>query len=61
MPLSDSESVQARDLSSVSIACAPREDSPGLGWGLKVIARLTSTFEIDQGPGGQGTELRLTL
>ena len=40
---------------------SPREDSPGLGWGLKVIARLTSSFEIDQGPGGRGTELRLTV
>ena len=39
----------------------PREDSPGLGWGLKVIAGLASSFEIDQGPGGRGTELRLTL
>ena len=58
--------VVAADVLQVSIVddgigMSPREDSPGTGWGLKLIARLTSSFEIDRGPGGRGTELRLTL
>lgn len=38
-----------------------RDDSPGLGVGLSVIDRLTSSLEIRRGPGGRGTEMRLTL
>lgn len=58
--------VAAADVLRVSIiddgsGMSPREDSPGVGWGLELIARLTSSLEIDQGPGGRGTELRLTL
>ena len=58
--------VAAADVLRVSIiddgkGMSPREDSPGLGWGLEVIARLTSSLEIDKGPGGRGTELRLTM
>lgn len=37
----------------------PRPDSPGLGLGLSLIARLTSHLEVLQGPHGRGTELRL--
>ena len=39
----------------------PRADSPGLGIGLGLIARLTSSLEILGGPGSRGTEMRLTL
>ena len=39
----------------------PRADSPGLGIGLGLIAQLTSSLEIVQGPEGRGTEVRLTL
>jgi serine/threonine-protein kinase RsbW/stage II sporulation protein AB (anti-sigma F factor) len=34
----------------------PRTDSPGLGLGLGLIARLTDALEISS-PGGRGTEL----
>jgi serine/threonine-protein kinase RsbW len=37
----------------------PRADSPGLGLGLSLIARLASRLEVLQGPQGRGTELRL--
>jgi serine/threonine-protein kinase RsbW len=37
----------------------PRADSPGLGLGLSLIARLASRLEVLQGPHGRGTELRL--
>ena len=39
----------------------PRADSPGLGVGLGLIAQLTSSLEILVGPGGRGTEMRITL
>jgi serine/threonine-protein kinase RsbW len=35
----------------------PRADSPGLGLGLPLIARLTDRFEVNTGPAGRGTEL----
>ena len=35
----------------------PRADSPGLGLGLPLIANLSDTLEIHDGPGGAGTEL----
>ena len=35
----------------------PRADSPGLGLGLPLIANLTDRLEIQDGPGGVGTEL----
>jgi anti-sigma regulatory factor (Ser/Thr protein kinase) len=37
----------------------PRSDSPGMGLGLKLIARLTSSCEVAQGSAGRGTEMRL--
>ena len=38
-----------------------RVDSPGLGVGLTVIAAVTSSLELRRGPGGKGTEMRLTF
>ena len=38
---------------------SPRVDSPGMGLGLTLIARLTSSAEILPAPRGPGTELRL--
>ena len=35
----------------------PRADSPGMGLGLPLIARVTDRFEVLPGPGGRGTEL----
>jgi anti-sigma regulatory factor (Ser/Thr protein kinase) len=35
----------------------PRPDSPGLGLGLPVIARVTDRFEVCPGPRGHGTRL----
>jgi serine/threonine-protein kinase RsbW len=35
----------------------PRPDSPGLGLGLPLIANLTESLEIHDGPNGAGTEL----
>jgi serine/threonine-protein kinase RsbW len=37
----------------------PRPDSPGLGLGLPLIARLTEQFEVLPGPRGRGTRLTL--
>lgn len=39
----------------------PRADSPGLGLGLPLIANLADELEIHDGPGGLGTELRMTF
>ena len=36
---------------------APRPDSPGLGLGLPLIARVADRFEVHPGPDGRGTEL----
>ena len=38
----------------------PRTDSPGLGMGLGVIARLTDGLEVTS-PGGRGTEVRVSF
>ena len=38
-----------------------RSDSPGLGVGLMVIARITSQLDLRRGPAGKGTEMRLTF
>jgi anti-sigma regulatory factor (Ser/Thr protein kinase) len=38
---------------------APRADSPGMGLGLNLIARLTASVDYFPGPGGKGTEVRL--
>jgi serine/threonine-protein kinase RsbW len=38
---------------------SPRADSPGLGLGLPLIARLTEQFEVLPGPRGRGTRLTL--
>ena len=35
----------------------PRPDSPGMGLGLPLIARLAESFEVLPGPDGHGTEL----
>ena len=40
---------------------SPREDSPGLGVGLTVIDRITTSVEVRHGPTGGGTEMRLTF
>ena len=40
---------------------SPRDDSPGMGVGLTLIDRLTSCLQVRQGPGGRGTEVRVTL
>jgi serine/threonine-protein kinase RsbW len=37
----------------------PRPDSPGLGLGLAMIARLADRLEVHPGPDDRGTELRL--
>jgi len=39
----------------------PRADSPGLGLGLPLIARLTDRFEVNPGPAGRGTELSMSF
>jgi anti-sigma regulatory factor (Ser/Thr protein kinase) len=39
----------------------PRADSPGLGLGLPLIARLTEQFEVLPGPRGRGTRLTLAF
>ena len=39
----------------------PRSDSPGMGLGLSLIERLTSSVELGQGPRGRGTEIRLSF
>ena len=39
----------------------PRSDSPGMGIGLRLISRLTSSFELGAGPSGRGTEVRLSF
>ena len=38
-----------------------RSDSPGMGLGLHLIGRLTSSFELGAGPSGRGTEMRLSF
>jgi anti-sigma regulatory factor (Ser/Thr protein kinase) len=39
----------------------PRPDSPGLGLGLPLIARLTQRFEVLPGPSGRGTRLTMAF
>jgi len=39
----------------------PRKDSPGMGLGLPLIARLTEHFEVCPGPHGRGTRLCMTF
>jgi serine/threonine-protein kinase RsbW len=39
----------------------PRPDSPGLGLGLPLIANLTDTLTINDGPGNLGTEVLMTF
>ena len=39
----------------------PRADSPGMGIGLPTIGMLTTGFDVRQGPGGCGTEVRLVF
>lgn len=40
---------------------SPRADSPGMGLGLSLIARVTSSLELLSGPRGTGTELRVVF
>jgi serine/threonine-protein kinase RsbW len=40
---------------------SPRTDSPGMGLGLHLIERLTSSFELGAGPRGRGIEMRLSF
>jgi serine/threonine-protein kinase RsbW len=37
----------------------PRADSPGMGLGLSLVARVTTSLDVLPGPRGAGTELRL--
>ena len=39
----------------------PRPDSPGMGLGLSLIARLTSSLELGAGSRGRGTVMRLSF
>ena len=39
----------------------PRPDSPGLRMGLPLIGKLCSSFDVREGPGGRGTEVRMTF
>ena len=39
----------------------PHPDSPGLGMGLPMIARLTERFDVRAGPDERGTELRMVF
>ena len=39
----------------------PRPDSPGLGLGLPTIGQLTESFDVREGPGGRGTEVRMVF
>jgi len=40
---------------------SPRADSPGMGVGLPLIARLAGRFEVRPGPSGRGTELLMSF
>jgi anti-sigma regulatory factor (Ser/Thr protein kinase) len=39
----------------------PRADSPGIGLGLPLIARLAQRFEVRPGPSGRGTDLLMSF
>lgn len=39
----------------------PRPDSPGLGMGLPIIARLTATLDVRSPQAGAGTQLCMTF
>jgi anti-sigma regulatory factor (Ser/Thr protein kinase) len=39
----------------------PRPDSPGLGLGLPLIANIADHLEIQSGPDGVGTELKMAF
>jgi serine/threonine-protein kinase RsbW len=40
---------------------SPRRDSPGAGFGLPLIAKLSDSVSVSPGHGGRGTELRMTF
>jgi anti-sigma regulatory factor (Ser/Thr protein kinase) len=40
---------------------SPRADSPGLGLGLPLIARLAQRFDVRPGPTGHGTRLTMAF
>ena len=46
-------------MSDLGQGMVPRPDSPGLGLGLPLIARLADRMEIHDGPDGVGTTLEL--
>lgn len=50
--------VEVCDLGSGMV---PRDDSPGAGVGLTVIARLAARLRIDTARGGRGTCLRMSF
>ena len=52
----DAVEVVVRDCGS---GMAPRDDSPGLGLGLPVIAHTTDRYEIQCPDGSRGTEIRM--
>ena len=39
----------------------PRDDSPGMGLGLGLVARVTTSLEVLPGPLGTGTQLRASF
>ena len=39
----------------------PRPDSPGMGLGLPMIARVTAEFEVLPGPDGRGTQVSMAF
>jgi len=39
----------------------PRDDSPGMGVGLGLVAHVTTSLELLPGPRGAGTELRASF
>ena len=41
------------------IGPAPRDDSPGSGFGLALVAHCTVEHELAPGDGGHGTRLRM--
>ena len=46
-------------ISDLGQGMVPRPDSPGLGLGLPLIARITDRLEIRDGPDGVGTTVEL--
>lgn len=49
------------EISDEGDGLTPRADSPGLGLGLPLIARLTERFEVRPGPTGRGTTVCMSF